>query len=229
MKITIMSTATLTFSLVMVLITFALGLIPNTKLQLSAFFWAYTAWLVYKDKKSELVDLCKYLLWIKIILLVAIGVSIASGKFIDTTSGVYTKIVIPYLLFASVIDFLLLKYFESKNIFKKSKLDLEDNDEHIWESIDKEFNSVERKSGLWAKVLTISEGNETIAKTEYMKRRVQQLKDEMINAQAEQSEETVGLNNVSNLWGYMGVFKKAILIWVAILITIFLVQEFYKN
>ena len=51
-------------------------------------------------------------------------------------------------------------------------------DEEYWATALTEFNSTERKTGLWARVFSEAQGNEAMAKASYLKARATELRDE---------------------------------------------------
>jgi uncharacterized RDD family membrane protein YckC/DNA-directed RNA polymerase subunit RPC12/RpoP len=60
---------------------------------------------------------------------------------------------------------------------EKLKKDLNIKEEEIWEKVYKEFNTEERKKGIWAQLYVEHNGNEDQAKVAYIRKRVEQLKE----------------------------------------------------
>lgn len=61
---------------------------------------------------------------------------------------------------------------------EESSLSTSNNEESIWEDVYKEFESDKRQLGLWAKCFTEADGNENVAKSQYIKQRVEQIKNQ---------------------------------------------------
>lgn len=73
----------------------------------------------------------------------------------------------------------------SANISKHSFGVSEQNDEAFWALALGEFDSKSRRPGLWAKLFSEAQGNEAIAKANYLSERVTELKEEsLLNAKA---------------------------------------------
>ena len=61
--------------------------------------------------------------------------------------------------------------------------EIPDADESLWAAAYKEFESSERRIGLWAKSFAMTDGNEVQAKVEYLKFRVVQLQKSQVEYQ----------------------------------------------
>ncbi len=73
------------------------------------------------------------------------------------------------------------------------------DEEKIWEQAYLEFESQNRKIGLWAKLFAQYDGNEIIAKSEYLKHRVKELIDEMQKIKLHENEKNKSNKEVNLL------------------------------
>jgi len=129
--------------------------------------------------------------------------------FNSRNSGVNrTNAALPALGAAIVLIYCFYQAFSGKSIYgiaakrmgahktiaakKNSKNNLtlypKKNDEELWETAIEEYDSPMRKKGLYAKIYSQKNGNESLVKAEYIKERFEKLKEEEIERRKEKNK-----------------------------------------
>ena len=79
-------------------------------------------------------------------------------------------------------------FSQMQNSKNNSTLSPKKNDEELWEAAIEEYDSPMRKKGLYAKIYSQKNGNESLVKAEYIKERFEQLKEEEIERRKEKNK-----------------------------------------
>jgi hypothetical protein len=170
------------FSIFMVFFVMIVGGATKSKSTgLAVLMWGYTAWLMFKRKNLELFSLYKVVFWFTVVCsLIPLAVMLVWGG--DALASHTLTSISCLVLIGISVDYVLLKYFanqyanptlsQGKSIFKSSVID-----DKFWEMSLLEAEGEGRIVALWAKCLANSGGDESKAKSSYIKIRSQQLSE----------------------------------------------------
>ncbi len=161
------------FSVVMFLLCF-IGLYNKEQSAFGAVVWGYILWLMHKKNIQGLVTVFKYIFILTIILGV-IGLLFVNNIEIGVIGYLFI------LFVGLIIQYSFWQYF-AKFELKQSTAKNDKNpqpqinsNEEIWKRVYKEFDSSDRNLGIWAKCFADANGDESVAKANYLKVRVEEL------------------------------------------------------
>lgn len=183
-----------TFAIFMLLFVLIVG--SATKSKSSGFglwLWGYTIWAMYKRKNVELVATFKVIFWFDIGAAVVALIAIFASSNSDFPYLGYDLTYVSLML-AIVISgsYALIRFFQnevtpSENSDTKQATTSTEIDDKFWALALEESDSDKRVASIWAKCFANSSGDESKAKSEYLKIRARQLSDGDVERRNENS------------------------------------------
>jgi hypothetical protein len=192
-----------TLSILMIFVVIIVGAVSGSKsVGFGIWYWGYTAWKMYKRDNISLVSLQKFMLWLQAIIFTLVVIFLIFSNYIIEGSAI-----ISLLVFAAVniaLTYFLYHFFleqlgnysgeiKSSSSAKKSPdqtpdeadrknyssaSTITDNQDRLWAHALDEFESESRVKGLYAKLYTRYDGDAQKIKSQYLKTRFQELKNE---------------------------------------------------
>ncbi len=170
------------FAIFMIFFTLILGGATKSKSSgVGVLFWGYTAWLMFKHKSEELVHFYKAMFIFDVICaVVASSIFVIYGN--DLSSSVGNDLSTLSIIFAITISlvYFLFRYFINQHLFPNNShstnfLGFRKVDDKFWELALHEVDSENRNEADWAKAYSKSSGDESKAKSLYIKLRANKL------------------------------------------------------
>jgi len=181
----------------MFFVTMAITAVNGSKTSIYYFIWIMAGYYGYKNDLQSIKVLMKIVLWLNIIALILI-MMIADNSITNDKTQLITSVII--MLVPKIGLFLYAKTniedninttvsdtrstssnFNNSKPMSHNKIDKKEtnkSEEDLWELAYNEYNSENRKKGLYAKLLSQHEGDENKIKSSYIKERFEQLKAE---------------------------------------------------
>lgn len=193
-------------AVVMFFITMIVAGINGSKNSLYYAVWVATGYYGYKNNLLAIKGLMQVLIWLNVcvlILVLALVDNILGHEKMQLAIGVLVMLIPKAFLYHYAKTNIDVNHIEpvqnfNKNLNEKPSIMQKNNqifssvhiseisEEEMWELAFNEFESTNRKNGLYAKLFSLHDGDETKIKSSYIKERFEQLKFDEVKKKEEQ-------------------------------------------